>query len=76
MVFLKEIMSKMEFDSVYITWIWALYMNAWCLVGLNGIITKSFELFCSIRQECLLVSFLHSFIIDFLSYLLENDESV
>jgi hypothetical protein len=56
--FLEGTLNKLGFNSTWISWVRALYIDSWCSVGLNGQTSDPFKLTRSIRQGCPLAPFL------------------
>jgi hypothetical protein len=74
--FLEGSLSRLGFETIWINWIKALYIDSWCTVGLNGQTSEPFQLSRSIRQGCPLVPFLYLFVADCLRYLLDKDAKI
>jgi hypothetical protein len=74
--FLEGTLIKLGFNSTWISWVRALYIDSWCSVGLNGQTSDPFKLTRSIRQGCPLAPFLYLFVADCLGYILEQDVAV
>lgn len=71
--YLEGTMKHMGFNQTWIQWVRALYIDAWCMTGINGQISEPFQLTRSIRQGCPLAPFLYLFIADSLGHLLETN---
>jgi hypothetical protein len=71
--FLEGTLNKLGFNSTWISWVCALYIDSWCSVGLNGQTSDPFKLTRSIRQGCPLAPFLYLFVANCLGYILEQD---
>jgi hypothetical protein len=74
--FFEGTLTQLGFNSTWVTWVRALYIDSWCSVGLNGQTSNPFKLSRSIRQGCPLAPFLYLFVADCLEYLLEKNEAV
>ena len=71
--FLEGTLNKLGFNSTWISWIRALYIDSWCSIRLNGQASDPFKLTRSIKQGCPLAPFLYLFAADSLGYILEKD---
>jgi hypothetical protein len=74
--FLEGSLTTLGFDSTWVRWIWALYTDSWCTVGVNGQTSAPFKLSRSIRQGCPLAPFLYLFVVDCLGNLLESNDTI
>jgi hypothetical protein len=74
--FLDGSLLSLGFNQIWISWIRALYIDSWCVVGLSGQTSDPFKLTRSIRQGCPLAPFLYLSVADCLGYLLDQDETI
>jgi hypothetical protein len=71
--FLEGTMDALGFDRNWISWVKALFIDSWCSVGLNGVISPSFKFSRSVRQGCPVAPLLYLLIKDCLGYVLEGE---
>lgn len=74
--FLEGKLATLGFSNQWIDWVKTLYVDSWCLVGVNGTTSEAFKLSRLVWQDCPLAPFLYLFVVDCLSYLLDNTNNV
>ena len=71
-----KVLQKFNFGKRFIEWLKLLYKGARSSVKVNGVVTDSFPLERSVRQDCPLSSILYSLVAEPLAQLLKLDNSI